>query len=151
MKWWISSSFPGKLWTNSMTSSQLACQLHWYCRGEGSNSGKPEFFQAFFCATASVPHLTVMIFSAFITFFLIGTCLRYNFWSVHLDTAIVEPFTFNFSIIITVENVCQNTKGAFREDCLIFPDLIMTEKKFDNLTSWNYAVSNNWVFSLTLY
>ena len=50
-----SSSFPGILRTNLMTSSQLACKLNWlerctgrYRRGQGSNPGKPDFFRLSF-------------------------------------------------------------------------------------------------------
>ena len=45
---------PAYITNQFLTTSRLACKLllvgalHWYCRGQGSNRGKPEFFRTFF-------------------------------------------------------------------------------------------------------
>ena len=56
--------------------------------------------------------------------------------------ATVEPFTLNFSILLW-KMFAKTQSGLSVRMALFFSDLIITEKKFDNLTSWNYAVSNN--------
>ena len=51
-----------------LASSLLVRALHWYHRGQGSNTGKADFFSGFSFSSSQDVYLTVMIFSAFITF-----------------------------------------------------------------------------------